>query len=112
MLRPRRYKPHPRSLMRLLPAVTSLWMATRPWRTPRLPDLVGAKEACEILGVQKMTLNRWMDKGSGAHGPTSTYMIEPKRISAGPVWVKSDVERFAKEIGRQRAPAKRAAASS
>jgi hypothetical protein len=81
----------------------------RPWRTPRLPDLVGGKEACEILGVQKMTLNRWMRPGSGNLGPDGTYMIPPKRIDAGPVWVRSDVERFAEEIGRQRAPAARGA---
>jgi hypothetical protein len=77
-------------------------MPRRPWRTSRLPDLVGAKEAAEILGIQKMTLNRWLrpDPDTGR-----TYMIPPKRIDAGPVWVKSDVERFAEEIGRQRAPA-------
>lgn len=83
-------------------------MAVRPWRTPRLPDLVGAKGAAEILGVQKMTLHRWMKPGSGtqdwSHGPERTYMIEPKRVDSGPVWVKEDVERFAEEIGRQRAP--------
>jgi hypothetical protein len=80
-------------------------MARRPWRTPRLPELVGAKEACEILGIQKMTLNRWMKPGSGPHGADGTYMIPPKRIDAGPVWVRSDVERFRDEIGRQRARA-------
>lgn len=78
----------------------------RPWRTPRLPELVGSVEACAILKVQKMTLHRWMAVGSGALGPDRTYMIPPKRIAAGPVWVKEDVERFAEEIGRQRAPMK------
>lgn len=80
-------------------------MARRPWRTPRLPDLVGSKEACEILGIQKMTLNRWMRPGSGTLGDEETYMIPAKRVDAGPIWVKDDVERFAAEIGRQRAPA-------
>lgn len=81
----------------------------RPWRTPRLPPLVGAKGACEILGVQKMTLSRWMQPGSGvAHkgggfGPDKTYMITPARVDSGPVWVRSDVERFAVLFGRQRA---------
>jgi len=80
----------------------------RPWRTPRLHDLVGSKEACEILGIQKMTLTRWLRPGSGTLGPEETYMIPPKRIEAGPVWVKSDVIRFVEEVGRQRAPAGRA----
>jgi predicted site-specific integrase-resolvase len=83
----------------------------RPWRTPRLPDLVGSKEAAEILGIQKMTLTRWLRPGSGTLGPDETYMIPPKRIEAGPVWVRSDVERFASEIGRQRAPVGQARAS-
>lgn len=56
-----------------------------------------------LLGVQKMTLNRWLRPGSGEFGPDQTYMIPPKYIAAGPVWVKSDVERFAEEVGRQRA---------
>lgn len=41
---------------------------------------------------------------NGQYGANGTYMIQPRRISSGPVWVKSDVERFAEEIGRQRAP--------
>lgn len=77
-------------------------MARRPWRTPRLPDLVGNKEACEILGIKKMTLRRWMEPGSGPFGPDKTRMIEPRRVDAGPIWVRSDVERFRDEIGRQR----------
>jgi hypothetical protein len=80
-------------------------MARRPWRTPRLPELVGNAEACEILGIQKMTMKRWMQPGSGTHGPDHTYMIPPKRIKAGPVWVRDDVMRFRDDIGRQRAPA-------
>lgn len=84
-------------------------MARRPFRTQRLPDLAGSKEACELLGVDKMTLNRWMRAGSGSLGPDRTYMIPPKRIAAGPGWVRSDIERFAVEIGRQRAPTQRAA---
>lgn len=78
----------------------------RPWRTARLDgQLVGKKEAAEILGVQKMTLHRWCQPGSGTQGPEQTYMVPPARIEAGPVWVRSDVERFRDEIGRQRAPA-------
>jgi hypothetical protein len=79
----------------------------RPWRTPRLPPLVGFKGACEILGVQKMTLSRWLRPGSGSFGPDQTYMITPARVDSGPVWVRSDVERFAvdERFGRQRAAA-------
>lgn len=75
------------------------------WKTARLPELVGAKGACELLGIQKMTLRRWLEAGSGEYGEERTYMIPPKRIEAGPVWVKADVEHFASEIGRRRAPA-------
>jgi hypothetical protein len=75
--------------------------------TSDLPDLVGSKEACQILGIQKMTLTRWLDPGSGSLGPDRTHMIPPKRINAGPVWVRSDVERFAVEVGRRRQPARR-----
>lgn len=81
----------------------------RPWRTPRLPPLVGAKDAAEIIGVSKMQLSRWMQPGSGisthgGFGPDKTYMLPPARTNSGPVWVRSDVERFAVEWGRRRAP--------
>lgn len=72
--------------------------ASRPWRTPRLPELVSTAEACEILGISKMQLGRWRKDG---------YMIEPQLLRAGPVWVKEDIERFRDEVGRQRAPAKK-----
>lgn len=86
-------------------------MPRRPWRTPRLPDLVGSKEAAEILGIHKKTLNYWQRPGSGTRGSDKTYMITARRIEAGPVWVRSDVERFARDIGRQRAPAGQARTS-
>lgn len=75
----------------------------RPWRTPRLPELVGSAEAIEILGIQKSTLRRWMLPGSGRLGPDRTRMIPPVRVSSGPIWVREDVERFMREIGRERA---------
>lgn len=75
-----------------------------------MPPLVGSKEACEILGIQKMTLNRWLKAGSGRLGDDRTYMIPPKRIDAGPVWVRADVERFRDTIGRQREPSQLAKA--
>lgn len=86
----------------------------RPWRTPRLPPSVGFKGACEILGVQKMTLNRWLKPGSGVNtpwggfGPDKTYMIPPARVDSGPHWDQRDVVRFANDpmYGRQRAAAR------
>jgi hypothetical protein len=83
-----------------------------PWGTPALPQLVGSAEACDILGVQKMTLSRWMKPGSGRGAgfpPDDTYMVPPRRIGVGakrdPVWTRQDVERFRDEYGRHRAPA-------
>lgn len=75
----------------------------RPWRTPDLPPLCGFKGACEILGVGRMTLSRWMQPGSGSFLPDMSYMVPPARIDSGPVWVRADVELFAVEFGRQRA---------
>jgi hypothetical protein len=78
---------------------------------------VGSKGACKLLGVQKMTLFRWMEPNSGvtgaSFGPDDTYMIPPLRVGDGgdgeddgwPLWVREDVEQFAAEIGRMRAPA-------
>lgn len=56
------------------------------------------KEACELLGIQKMTFNRWRDSGyfdvpSADPGPAQ-----------GPVWVRSDVEAWLRQNGRKRAP--------
>jgi hypothetical protein len=80
----------------------------KPFQTPSLPPLVGAKEATAILGIQKMTLKRWLEPGSAGDGPGfqpgHTYLLPPQRVSAGPIWVRADIERFRDEIGRQRAP--------
>jgi hypothetical protein len=76
------------------------------YNTSKLPKLVGEKEAAEILGVHKQTLDRWLEPGSAGDdrgfAPDHTYMIPPKRVAAGPIWAREDVERHAKEIGRQR----------
>jgi hypothetical protein len=89
----------------------SMASVKRPWRTPRLPRVVGIKGACALLGVHKTTLNHWMEPGSGTLGPDKTYMIPPRRVGDGsdeddgwPIWDRDDVVRFAVEIGRQRAP--------
>lgn len=87
-----------------LPARLRRMATRRPWRTPRLPDLASSKDAERILNVDKMTLYRWQQPGSGTLGPDKTYMIPSKRTAASPIWVREDLERFAREIGRQRAP--------
>ncbi len=90
-------------------------MATRPFRTSRLPELVGIAGACDILGVDKATLYRWLEPGTGELGPEGTYMVAPRRVrtpqadgswrDGWPVWAREDVYRFAEETGRQRAAA-------
>ena len=96
----------------------ALAAAERPWRTPRLPRVVGIKGACAILGVHKTTLNHWLEPGSGPRmgerglGPDETYMIPPIRVWDGvsddpdgwPIWDAADIEHFAEKKGRIRAP--------
>lgn len=88
------------------------WDVRRPWRTDRLPAIVNQTGAVKILGVDKATLNRWLQPDSGPRlkapwggfGPDRTYMITPLRLNGDgpPVWVREDVERFAEEIGPRR----------
>jgi hypothetical protein len=85
------------------------------WRTPRLPELVNTDGACEILGVDKMTLWRWQQPDSGVgteskHPPDNTYLIPPIRaLGRGgekkqPLWTKDDLIVFRDLHGRQRQP--------
>lgn len=84
------------------------------WRTPRLPELVNTDGACEILGVDKMTLWRWQQPNSGTpetnHPPENTYLIPPIRaLGRGgekkqPLWTKKDLIVFRDMHGRQRQP--------
>lgn len=71
-------------------------------RTRDLPALVGVKECCVILEVQKMTFNRWRESGY--------FDIEPADPgpAQGPVWVRDEVVEWGKRNGRQRAPAAQA----
>jgi hypothetical protein len=88
-------------------------MAVRPYRTPRLPELVSQEVAAQILGVHKQTLHRWRQPGSGtpesSFPPENTYFIPPAYVEGisqpTPCWVKADVVRFGRERGRQRQPA-------
>ena len=91
------------------------------WRIGRVPPLAGSKEAREILGIDKMTLNRWMAAGSEGVGETGAfssntvtlpeevregvYLPPWKVIASGPVWCYEDLVRHAEEFGRKRAPA-------
>jgi hypothetical protein len=85
-------------------------MARRPWRTARLPELVSTEEACSIIGVSRTQLYRWMKPDSGTYGPKKTYMVPPAagtgpHTGLPPIWTREDVERFAIQDGRRRAPA-------
>lgn len=79
------------------------------WFTPD-HNVVGMKEASDILGIQKMTLHRWMQPKTGGKldfggfGPDRTYMCSWVETAATPVWDRRDVERHRDEIGRQRGP--------
>ncbi len=80
----------------------------RSYRTARLPPCVGIDGAAEILGVERSTIYRWIKPGAGQIGEDRTYMMPPAMLE-GPgrrtmFWVREDVERFAEEIGRIRAP--------
>jgi hypothetical protein len=76
------------------------------WKTEKLPALVGVAEACEILGVQKMTFKRWRDDGYFDIKPADPG---PKQ---GPVWVADDVRAWGEKNGRLRQPAGAAAAAA
>lgn len=79
----------------------------RPPRTERLPDLVGRKEVCEIVGCSTMQLHRWLTPGSGdgnGFGDDDTHMIPPAMAGSHRVWVRSDIEWWAKHVGRKRRP--------
>jgi hypothetical protein len=62
----------------------------------RKMNLVGTSEAAEILGVERTRIGRWLK----ADPPR---MIDPLvRLSATPVWLRKDVERFAAKLAKQR----------
>lgn len=78
----------------------------RPWRTGRLPPLVGVSAVAEILGVYEKTIYLWMKPGTGPFGPDGTRIMEPRRMAAQdddgewqdtgwPVWAESDIHELA-----------------
>ena len=64
------------------------------WSTTRL-DLVGVNEAAEILGVDRRTIARWCETGSGTKGPDRTYMPPWVEIGKTKIWTRADVARLA-----------------
>lgn len=89
----------------------------RPWRTFRLPRVVGVQGAAAILNVDKTTVYLWLKPGSGegqGFAPDDTYMIPPVRVGktaddrdeddGWPIWDRRDVFEFALLVGRRRAP--------
>jgi hypothetical protein len=72
-------------------------------------DIVGNSETCELLGISKATLARWMRPSTGDNGPLRSYMIEWKSVAAGPVWDRQDVVDFASTDPRKRARGSRRA---
>lgn len=74
------------------------------WSTTRLPVLVGVKEACEILGVDRKQLDRWCEDGSGTNGLRRTKAPPWTQVAATKIWTRADVERFHDEL-RGQAPA-------
>lgn len=87
----------------------------RPWRTLRLPPVVGIPGAAAILGVHATTIHLWLKPGSGSFPPDMTYMIPPARVGktadedeepdGWPFWDRQDVVEFAQLLGRRRSPA-------
>ena len=55
---------------------------------PVRDDLMGAKEAADLLGVPRSSLSRWLENGR-----LRPYGV----ISASPVFRRADVERFRDE---------------
>lgn len=55
---------------------------------PKKPGtLAGTKDAMEILGVPRSTLNRWLERDE---------MPQPIDVPAGgPIWYRADLEKFA-----------------
>lgn len=58
-------------------------------------DLVGTREAAEMLGVERTRIGRWMRAGR---------LPEPlARLHATPVWLRKDIEKLATDVHAQRA---------
>lgn len=52
---------------------------------PTKPDLIGSAEACELLGIDRSTLTRWVDTGRLDYwvkmpGKTGAYLFEREAV--------------------------------
>lgn len=57
-------------------------------------DLVGTREAAELLGVERTRIGRWLRSGR---------MPEPLvRLNATPIWLRADVVKLAKRLAKER----------
>lgn len=65
-----------------------------PWRTNRLPSLVGLTDAAEMLGVSRAQMYRWLEPGSGNRGARMTFLVPPREVEDVVLWTTSDIERF------------------
>lgn len=55
-------------------------------------DLVGVAEVADMLGVTRTRVSQ-LASSAGFPEPTA-------RLAAGPVWLREDVERWARDTGR------------
>lgn len=54
-------------------------------KTTKLPEVMGAKEACETLGVLSANLRKIKE------------LPEPRQLASGPVWRADEIRRLAEE---------------
>jgi len=52
---------------------------------PQTPDLRGSGEACEVIGIDRSTLSRWIKDGTARPamrlpGKTGAYLFTPREI--------------------------------
>jgi predicted DNA-binding transcriptional regulator AlpA len=68
----------------------------------RALDIVGTREAAEMLGVERTRIGRWLRLGR---------MPEPlARLHATPIWLRKDLEKFRDRLVRERAERQKTAA--
>lgn len=59
---------------------------------PRRLEVVGAQEVAELLGVHRVTVQKWMAAG--------TMPAPDAKLAAGPVWRETTIRRWAIRQGR------------
>jgi excisionase family DNA binding protein len=53
----------------------------------KAPDLIGSRKACEILGIDRSTLSRWVDRGKltpavQLEGPRGAMLFDRADVTA------------------------------